>query len=138
MIDLRSDTVTAPSAEMRRAIAEARVGDDVWGEDPTVIELQDRVASLLGKRAALFVPSGTMANQISLRVHTRHGDEVLLGWGSHCVNYESGGAAALSGVQTRELGEDGMFTAEDVRAAIAYGAEAARDHFIPVPTERSA
>jgi threonine aldolase len=118
-IDLRSDTVTAPSPGMRRAIAEARVGDDVWGEDPTVIELQERVADLLGKEQALFVPSGSMANQIALLVHTHHGDEVLLGWGSHCMCFESGAAAALSGVQLQVLGTDGLFSADNVLAAIA-------------------
>ena len=117
-IELRSDTFTCPSAGMRQAMAEAEVGDDVWGEDPTVIKLQEQVAALLGKEAALFVPSGSMANQISLRVHTSHGDEVLMGWGCHCVNYEGGAAAALSGVQVRVLGEGGLFTADDLRAAL--------------------
>ena len=117
-IELRSDTFTKPSAGMRQAMVQAEVGDDVWGEDPTVIRLQEQVAALLGKEAALFVPSGSMANQISLRVHTSHGDEVLMGWGCHCVNYEGGAAAALSGVQVRILGEGGLFTAEDLRGAL--------------------
>src|SRR5579864_4933975 len=82
-IDLRSDTVTRPSAEMRRAMAEAPVGDDQYGEDPSVNRLQERVAELLGKEAALFVPSGTMANQIALKLLTRPGDEVLVGQDAH-------------------------------------------------------
>ena len=117
-IELRSDTFTRPSAGMRQAMAAAEVGDDVWGEDPTVIRLQEQVARMLGKEAALYVPSGSMANQIALRVHTSHGDEVLMGWGCHCVNYEGGAAAALSGVQWRILGEGGLFTAEELRAAL--------------------
>jgi threonine aldolase len=117
-IDLRSDTVTRPSPGMRHAMAEAAVGDDVWGEDPTVIELQDRVAALLGKEAALFVASGTMANQVSLLAHTRPGDEVLLGWGCHCSNYEAGAGAALAGVQFQTLGQGGFFTAAEMVAGI--------------------
>ncbi len=117
-IELRSDTFTRPSAAMRQAMAAAEVGDDVWGEDPTVIQLQERVAGLLGKEAALYVPSGSMANQIALRVHTSHGDEVLMGWGCHCVNYEGGAAAALSGVQWRILGDGGLFTADDLLGAL--------------------
>jgi threonine aldolase len=117
-IDLRSDTMTRPSAAMRAAMAAADVGDDVWGEDPTVNALQERVAALLGKPAALLVPSGTMSNQIAIRAHTHHGDAMLLGVGSHCTTYESGAAAALSGVQPRELGTGGLFCADDVIAAI--------------------
>ena len=117
-IDLRSDTVTVPSPEMRRAIAEAPVGDDVWGEDPTVIELQRRVSEDLGMEDALFVPSGTMANQISLLVHTRPGEEVLLGWGSHCTSFEAGAGAAWAGVQFQAIGSEGLFTADEVLEAI--------------------
>ena len=117
-IELRSDTFTRPSRAMRQAMAEAEVGDDVWGEDPTVVRLQELVADLLGMQAALYVPSGSMANQIALRVHTSHGDEVLMGWGCHCVSYEGGAAAALSGVQYRILGEGGLFTARDLREAL--------------------
>jgi len=117
-IELRSDTFTRPSDAMRRAIAAAEVGDDVWGEDPTVVRLEQRVAELLGKEAGLFVASGTMANQVALLSHTRHGDEVLIGWRSHCITYESGGGAALAGVMFRVLGEDGMFTADQVLAAL--------------------
>ena len=97
-IDLRSDTVTTPSAEMRRAIAEAPVGDDVFEGDPTVKELEKKAAELLGHEAALYVPSGTMANQISLRMLTLPGDEILCERGSHIINYEVAAAAALSGI----------------------------------------
>ena len=117
-IDLRSDTVTVPSDGMRQAMATAAVGDDVWGEDPTVHELQREVAGLLGKEAALYVPSGSMANQISIKVHTNHGDEVLMGWGSHCVCFEGGAAAAISGVQHRILGQDGLYTEDDLAGAL--------------------
>lgn len=119
MIDLRSDTVTKPTAEMRRAMAEAPVGDDVFGEDPTVNELEQTTARLLGKEAALFVPSGTMANQLAVRVHTRHGDEVLLDAAAHVCNAEAGAAAALSGVTCRTVtGRRGIFTPADVLAAV--------------------
>ena len=118
IIDLRSDTVTRPSAAMREAMARAEVGDDVYGEDPTVRALEERVAHLLGKEAALFVPSGTMANQISLAVHTKPGDEVLIGEGAHCEAFESGAGAALAGVQFHAIGEGGLFSAEDVGEAI--------------------
>jgi threonine aldolase len=116
-IDLRSDTVTRPTAAMRRAMAEAEVGDDVYGEDPTVNRLQERVAELLGTEAALFVPSGSMANQIAIQVHTRPGDEVLIGRGGHSFLYESGAASAYAGAQLTILDGDGRFTAEAVRAA---------------------
>ena len=102
-IDLRSDTVTRPDAGMRRAMAEAEVGDDVFGDDPTARALQDRIARLLGKEAALFTPSGTMANQLALGSQTQPGDEVILDRGAHILNYESGAAAALWGVQPRLL-----------------------------------
>ena len=118
-IDLRSDTVTRPSAGMRRAIAEAEVGDDVYVEDPTINRLQERVAALLGKEAALFVASGVMGNQLCVRTHTRPGDEVLIHEGGHVLNYEGGSAAALSGVQLRPLrGANGQFDPEDVRRAV--------------------
>ncbi len=99
IIDLRSDTVTRPSSSMRRAIAEAEVGDDVFGDDPTVRRLEEKTAALLGHEAALYVPSGTMANQVSLRMLTSPGDEVLCEVGSHVVNYEVAAASALSGIQ---------------------------------------
>ncbi len=116
-IDLRSDTVTRPSAGMRQAMAAAPVGDDQYGEDPSVNKLQQRIAELLGKEAALFVPSGTMANQIGLKVLTRPGDEVVLGHEAHIVWHESGAGAANSGVQFAPVGKDGLFTAADLRAA---------------------
>jgi threonine aldolase len=117
-IDLRSDTVTRPSAAMRAAMAAAEVGDDVYGEDPTVNALQSAAARRLGKEAALFVPSGTMANQASIRALTRHGDLVLASEGAHIVRYESGAAAALSGVQVATIGSAGLFDADDVGRAI--------------------
>jgi threonine aldolase len=117
-IDLRSDTVTKPTAGMREAMARAEVGDDVYGEDPTVRALEERVAQLLGKQAALFVPSGTMANQIALATQTHPGDEVLVGEGAHCMAFEGGAGAALAGVQFQVLGSGGLFTADDVEAAI--------------------
>src|ERR1700722_2874142 len=98
-IDLRSDTVTHPSAAMRAAMASAPVGDDQYGEDPSVNMLQDRVAELLGKEAALFTPSGTMANQIGLKLLTRPGDDVLVSHEAHIAWHEAGAAAANSGVQ---------------------------------------
>jgi threonine aldolase len=112
-IDLRSDTVTRPSAGMRRAMAEAAVGDDQYGEDPTVNLLQERSAGLLGKEAALFVPSGTMANQIGLKLLTRPGDEVILGHETHMVWHESGAGAANAGVQFTPIGRGGLFTAAE-------------------------
>ena len=116
-IDLRSDTVTLPSPGMRQAMAAAPVGDDQYGEDPSVNLLQERIAELLGKEAALFVPSGTMANQIGLKILTRPGDEVVVGDEAHIVWHESGAAAANSGVQFTVVGRGGLFTTADVRAA---------------------
>lgn len=116
-IDLRSDTVTRPTAAMREAMARAEVGDDVFGEDPTVRALEERTAALLGKAAALFVPSGTMGNQLALLVHTRPGDEVLVSESAHIAWYESGAGAAIAGVQFISMGTQGLFSAEDVRAA---------------------
>jgi threonine aldolase len=119
MIDLRSDTVTRPSEAMREAMAGATVGDDVYGEDPTVNGLQDMLAALLGKTAALFVPSGTMANQLSIRAQTQPGQEVIVESTAHIVRYEQGAAAALSGVQLHWVrGERGLLTAEQVETAI--------------------
>jgi len=106
IIDLRSDTVTRPTAGMRKAIAAAEVGDDVFDDDPTVNRLQERVAELLGKEAALFVPSGTMSNQICIRTHTQPGDELICDVSCHIYNYEAGGPAALSGVMCRTLEGD--------------------------------
>jgi threonine aldolase len=116
-IDLRSDTVTLPSDAMRKAMAGAEVGDDQYGEDPTVRGLQERIAGLLGKAAAVFVPSGTMANQIGLKLLTRPGDDVVVGDEAHVVWHESGAAAANSGVQFTVVGRGGLFTAADLRAA---------------------
>jgi len=115
-IDLRSDTVTLPSPGMRRAMAAAPVGDDQYGEDPSVNRLQERIAELLGKEAALFVPSGTMANQIGLKILTRPGDDVVVGEEAHIVWHESGAAAANSGVQFTVASQGGLFTAADLRA----------------------
>jgi len=116
-IDLRSDTVTLPSAGMRQAMAAAPVGDDQYGEDPSVNRLQERVAESLGMEAALFVPSGTMANQIGLKILTRPGDEVVLGDEAHIVWHEAGAGAANSGVQFAVVGRRGLFTAADLRMA---------------------
>ena len=116
-VDLRSDTVTRPTAAMRQAMANAEVGDDVYGEDPTVLQLQREVAALLGTQDALWTPTGVMANQIALRAHTLPGDEVLIGKDAHCWRFESGALAALAGVQTTELAGDGRFTSAAVRAA---------------------
>ena len=119
MIDLRSDTVTLPTEGMRRAMFEAPVGDDVFGEDPTVNRLEEYVAGLLGKEAALYGPSGTMCNQIGVFVGTRRGDEVLLHEGAHIFVYEAGAPAILSGVQVRTLpGEGGTISPEALRAAV--------------------
>lgn len=118
-VDLRSDTVTQPTPAMRRAIAQAEVGDDVFGDDPTVLRLEARVAGILGKEAALFVPSGTMANQLAVRVHTQPGDEILVEAQAHLYYYEAGAPAALSGVMCRCLpGQRGVFTAADIEAAL--------------------
>jgi threonine aldolase len=119
MIDLRSDTVTKPSPAMREAMARAPVGDDVYGEDPTVNRLQEMVADLLGKTAAIFVPSGTMANQLSIRAQTQPGQEVIVEGTAHIVRYEQGAAAALAGVQLHWVrGERGLVTAEQIETAI--------------------
>jgi threonine aldolase len=103
IIDLRSDTVTRPTPAMRRAMAEAEVGDDVYGEDPTVNGLEERVAALLGKEAALYVPSGTMGNLVAVLSHCGRGDELILGDKAHIFLYERGGSAALGGVHPRTL-----------------------------------
>jgi len=118
VVDLRSDTVTRPTPAMREAMAHADVGDDVYGEDPTVQRLEARVAELVGKDAAVFVPSGTMANQIALLLHTRRGDDVVIGEGTHVATFESGAAAAWSGVQFTVAGKGGLFDANDVKGAL--------------------
>jgi threonine aldolase len=118
-VNLHSDTQTRPSEGMRRAIANAEVADEQRGLDPTVNALQERVAELLGHEAALFLPSGTMCNQIAIRLHTRPGDEVILERFSHPIIAESGGPAAHSGVMMQPLdGSGGMFTAEQVEGAL--------------------
>lgn len=119
MIDLRSDTITRPIEEMRKAAYEAEVGDDVYGEDPTVRRLEEKAAEMLGKEAALFVTSGTQGNQIAVLTHCRPGNEILLEADSHIFYYESGAVAALAGVQTRTIkGINGAMNPEDVLAAI--------------------
>jgi threonine aldolase len=119
MIDLRSDTVTRPGAAMRRAMADAEVGDDVFREDPTVIRLEEEFARLTGKPAALFCPSGTQANEIAVLIQSGPGTEVIVDDGCHIFNYEAGGAAAIAGTQLRPLrGDRGVLTAEMIAAAI--------------------
>jgi threonine aldolase len=119
--DFRSDTVTRPTPEMRRAMAEAAVGDDSYGEDPTVNALQEESAALVGKEAALFVPSGTMGNQLAINLQTRPGDEVLCTEWAHLRNYERGAAAALSGTAFRTVpGEGGVITPGQVEAALEW------------------
>ena len=119
IIDLRSDTVTRPTEEMRRAMANAEVGDDVYREDPTVNRLQERTAEIFRREAALFVPSGTMGNQIALKVHTRPGQEIICETRSHIYNYEMGMAGAFSGVVLRTLfAEDGIMRWEQIHALI--------------------
>ncbi len=123
-VDLRSDTVTRPSPGMRAAMAEAPVGDDVYREDPTMERLQEQMAGLLGKEAALFVPSGTMGNQLCLRTLTRCGDEVIVHEDAHVLHYEGGSAAALSGLQLRPLpGRWGVLDPESVVRAVRPGGE---------------
>ncbi|MBW3114426.1 low-specificity L-threonine aldolase [Bacillus sp. MCCB 382] len=119
MIDLRSDTVTKPTEEMRRAAYEAEVGDDVYGEDPTVLKLEKEAARILGKEEALFVTSGTQGNQIAVLTHTRPGNEILLETNSHIFYYESGAVAALAGVQTRTIeGINGEMDPKEIETAI--------------------
>jgi threonine aldolase len=126
-IDLRSDTVTRPSREMRDAMAEAEVGDDVFGEDPTVNRLQEQAAELLGKQAALFVPSGIMANQLAIRASTQPGDEVIIETQAHIFHYEAGADGALSGIQFYCLpGVRGILEAEQVADAIRTD-----DYYLP-------
>lgn len=122
IVDLRSDTVTKPGAAMRRAMAEAEVGDDVYGEDPTVARLEAEVAALAGKEAGLFVPSGTMGNQIALAAHTRRGVEVIAPEGAHVYEYELGSMAALAGLMPRLVpAPGGVPDPADVLAAVSPG-----------------
>lgn len=121
MIDLRSDTVTKPTAQMRRAMAEAEVGDDVYGEDPTVNFLQEKAAEIFGKEAALFCPTGSMGNQIAVKLHTKPGDEVVIEERGHIFNYEMGTPSIASGVMMRPVraaSADGMLTWEEIESAI--------------------
>lgn len=128
LIDLRSDTVTRPTPEMRKAMYEAEVGDDVFAEDPTIHELEEEVAGILGKEAALYVPSGTMANQIAINVQTKSGDEVFCEAGAHIFNYESGAPSFLSHVQLHPIeGIRGVFTREQVEERLRPD----NDHFPP-------
>ena len=127
-IDLRSDTITKPSQAMREAMASAEVGDDVFGEDPTVNLLQERVAAMFGKEAALFVSSGVMGNQVCIKVHTQPGDEILLDQDAHIFVYETGAPGLLSGVQLRTvLGVDGVMTAKQLRKLIRP-----RAYYLPI------
>ncbi len=122
MIDLRSDTVTRPTAAMRAAMAAAEVGDDVYGEDPTVRALEERVAALFGREAALYVPSGTMGNQIAVRLLVAPGEELICDADAHVVTYEAGGIAAQGGVQTRTLVADrGLLDPQAVAAQLRPG-----------------
>ncbi len=122
MIDLRSDTVTRPTARMRAAMAAAEVGDDVYGEDPTVNRLEARAAEIFGREAGLFVPTGTMGNQVAIRLHTEHGQEVVCEARSHVLNWEMGTAAAFSGCTLRPVtAERGIMNWELVRGAIFRG-----------------
>lgn len=122
IIDLRSDTVTLPTEEMRKAMANAEVGDDVYGEDPTVKKLEERAAQIMGKEAGLFVPTGTMGNQIAVMTHTKRGDEIILEEKAHIFYYEVGGIAALSGVQARTLkGYYGALDPSEVEKSIRTG-----------------
>jgi len=118
VIDLRSDTVTRPTPGMREAIASAPVGDDQFAEDPTVNVLQDRIASMLGKNAALWLPTGTMANQVALRLMTHPGDDVIVSRESHTIWHEAGASGANSGVQFTQIGARGVFTAAEFLAAV--------------------
>lgn len=120
MIDLRSDTVTRPTPAMRQAIAEAPVGDDVWGDDPTVTALEDQTAQLLGKAAAVFVPSGTQSNLCGLLAHCARGDEYLVGENAHTYRYEGGGAAVLGSIQPQPIRtlDDGRLDLDHAEAVI--------------------
>ena len=121
MIDLRSDTVTKPTPGMRKAMAEAEVGDDVYGEDPTINLLQEKAAEIFGKEAALFVPTGSMGNQIAVKLHTKPGDEVIIEERGHIFNYEMGTPAVVSGVMMRPVragNDNGMLTWAEIESAV--------------------
>jgi threonine aldolase len=118
MIDLRSDTVTRPTPAMREAMARAEVGDDVFGDDPTVHALEDEIARITGKEAALFVSSGTMGNQLAIATQARPGDDVITGQWAHLVCHEAAAGAALSGVQFSVAGAGGLYTPDELEAAV--------------------
>jgi len=120
VIDLRSDTITHPTPEMRKAMFEAEVGDDVYREDPTVNQLETMAAGIMGKEAALFTTSGTQSNLIAVLTHTNHGDEIIMGDEAHMLWYEVGGAAALGGVTLRTVPNDscGRLNLDDIDRAI--------------------
>ena len=120
IVDLRSDTVTQPTPEMREVMSNAVVGDDVYGEDPTVNRLQEIAANMLGKEAGLFIPSGTMGNLLAMLAHCQRGDEVILGNKAHTFLYEAGGISALGGVHSCQLPNqpDGSMLLEDIKKAI--------------------
>src|ERR1041385_2340822 len=121
-IDLRSDTVTKPTPEMRRAMAEAEVGDDVYGEDPTINHLEERAAQIFSREASIFLPSGTMGNQIAIKIHTHHGQEIICEERGHIFNYEMATLASFSGCIVRPIyGEDGMLTWPEIKKRIAPG-----------------
>lgn len=135
MIDLRSDTVTRPTPEMLHAMMHAPVGDDVFGEDPTINQMEEMAADMFGMEAGLFCPSGTMTNQIAIKLHTQPGDEIICHEYSHIYNYEGGGLAANSGCQTRLLkGDRGFISAKDVEANIGnpHDVHAARTSMVSV------
>ena len=118
-IDLRSDTVTLPGEEMRAAMANAEVGDDVYGDDPTVNRLEEIAAEVLGKESAVFVPSGTFGNQLSILTHTLRGDEVIIPASNHIIVHEAGASAVIAGVQMRTLDcDDGMPSVDRILKAI--------------------
>ncbi len=135
MIDLRSDTVTRPSPAMREAMAHAAVGDDVYGDDPTVRRLEARTAEVLGKAAAVYMPTGSMTNQVAIRAHTEPGDLVLMDAASHVVRSEGGAPAALSGVTAQRIaGDRGIFTADQVRDALGTSHPGSPSTLAPPPT----
>ena len=118
-IDLRSDTITVPSKEMLNAMMNARVGDDVWEEDFTVKELENKLATIFGMESGLFCPSGTMTNQIAIRVHTKLGDELVCDKLSHIYNYEGGGIASNSGVSPKLLsGKNGILSLDQIKNSV--------------------
>src|SRR3954465_5223994 len=129
LVDLRSDTVTRPDAAMRRAMAEAEVGDDVYGEDPSINALEEHVAQMFGHPAAMFVPTGTMGNQTAIRLLCPAGDELICDADAHIVSYEGGGAAQHGGLQTRTLvAERGLLTPDQLEPQLRF------DGYHPVPT----